>query len=239
MSCPGSGGFWEGSSVAESPSTESDATTLGTILFEADESCESFWFDFVTAEGAPATSLPAVEVGHLASRQVIRVEIDVDSATIVDQLVDSVLVERLYVVRSLDGGIFVDLHLAEPAAGRITVESSPARLRLDLIPGAIPFEGEPSTSPNIVVVSPSDGDQVDRFTQIEGYAMDSDAEVTLIVTQGGGSVSTSSTSPRPNPGGWGEFRAAIGLPTGSSQVFVGEMKEDGGLEGIVVDVTAP
>ncbi|HEX6287232.1 MAG TPA: hypothetical protein VFZ80_07080, partial [Acidimicrobiia bacterium] len=135
VDCPGAGEFGEGSGIASVEGESSDATRLGRVSWERSELCESFVFEFETSEGAPATSVPDITVEHLPSLQVIRISMNVTSTVITDQLVETDMVQRLYVVRSLDDGMFVDLHLNTPAAARARVQSSPGVLTVDLRPG--------------------------------------------------------------------------------------------------------
>jgi hypothetical protein len=216
----------------------SDSSLLGSISWEVNDQCESFVFEFQTSEGAPATSVPGIQIGHLDNFQILRISLGVDAAVLTDQLVETELVEKLYVVRSLDGGVFVDLHLASPAAARARFGSSPATLTVDLRPGFVEFLGSAAAGDGIVVVSPLSGTEVSTPTGLSGYSRTFESNVLIIVTQGGAVVAETSTTAAASLETWGEFRAEMTLPSGDVSVFLGEASPaDGSLSGITVDLT--
>jgi hypothetical protein len=238
VECPGEGEFEEGSGIADIEATGSDSSIVGQISWETSDRCETFHFDFETSEGAPATTVPNVTVDHLDSFQVVRVGIDVDASVITDQLVETEFVDRLYVVRSLDGGMFVDLHLSEPAAVRATTESSPARLSIDLRPGFVPFVGESSIDDQVVLVAPTDESDMESTAELAGYSRIPDGSVLVVVTQSPTTVIETETTTADNEETWGEFRFELSLPVGEVSVFLGQRSvDDGSLDGISVDLT--
>lgn len=238
VECPGVGDFEEGGGIADVPGEGSDSRTIGRISWETSDQCETFHIDFETSEGAPATMVPEIRVDHLESFQVVRIALDVDDTVVTDQLVETNLVQRLFVVRSLSDGMFIDLHLAAPAAVRATTSSSPARLSLDLRPGFVPFTGEASVDEHIVITSPVAGAEVDPNVQFLGYSRTFEANVIAIVTQGGEVVSQANTTAADYLETWGEFRLEVDLPPGAVSVFLGEESpEDRSLEGITFDLS--
>jgi len=238
VECPGEGEFEEGGGIAEFDATGSDSSTIGRISWERSDRCETFHFDFETSEGAPATTVPAITVDHLESFQVVRVSMDIDASVITDQLVETGLVDRLYVVRALDDSMFVDLHLSEPAAARATILSSPARLSIELRPGFVPFVGASTIDDQFVLVSPPDEAEVQSPTQIVGYSRTDEDTVLVLVTQAGSVVAETETTAPDSSAAWGEFRLNLSLPPGEISVFLGQRSpEDGSLEGINVDLT--
>lgn len=238
VDCPGTGEFQEGGGIADVASEGSDSGTLGGISWEVNDQCETLRFDFETSEGAPATTVPRIRVDHLNSYQVVRVVLGVETTVLTDQLVETRLVDRLYVVRSLSGEMFVDLHLAQPAAVRATAESSPARLSLELRPGIVPFAGRSTVADNIVLTSPVSSTETTSPVQLLGYARTFEANVLTVVTQGGDVVANEITTAADWTETWGEFRQQVDLPTGQVSVFVGEESaDDGGLVGLTVDLT--
>ena len=239
IDCPGTGEFGEGGGISEVEGQSSDASHLSRISWEVSDLCESFRFEFSTTEGAPATVVPDFSLAHLDTYQVIRIRMDIDSGVITDQLVETGLVDRIYLVRSLDGGMFVDLHLSSPAAARARVQASPAELIVDLRPGFVEFAGEATVSDNTVVVAPSNGDNVGPVTGFAGYSRAFEAKVTIIVTRGDEVVLETSTSGADYLETWGEFRDEVTLPPGEVSVFLGESSPvDGSLEGVIIDLTA-
>ncbi|HEX6221571.1 MAG TPA: Gmad2 immunoglobulin-like domain-containing protein, partial [Acidimicrobiia bacterium] len=238
IECPGAGEFGEGSGIAQVDGEGSDATDLGRVSWERSEQCESFIFEFETSEGAPATSVPDISIEHLPSLQVIRITMGIDAAVITDQLVETEMVDRLYVVRSLDGRMFVDLHLNAPAAARARVQSSPAVLTVDLRPGFLEFTGSSSIDDRTVVVSPSQRAEVDDIATFSGYSRAFEANVIVIVTQGDAVVTEANTTAADHLETWGEFNVDVPLPAGEVSVFVGEASaEDGSLDGVTLELT--
>ena len=238
VDCPGAGEFEEGGGIADLDGSGSDSARLGRVSWETSDRCETFNFDFETSEGAPATTTPDIRVDHLESFQVIRISFDVESSVVIDQIVETELVERLYVVRALDGGMFVDLHLAAPAAARATALTSPARLSVELRPGFVPIEGSPTHSDDVVMVSPTADAEIAPSTELTGYARTSEASVLIVVTQAGTLVTETSATTADPTGAWGEFRIELTLPPGDVSVFAGERSAgDGSLDGLTIDVS--
>ncbi|HET8740295.1 MAG TPA: hypothetical protein VFO17_11255 [Acidimicrobiia bacterium] len=236
VECPGVGEFEEGGGIADIPGEGSDSRLIGQMSWEASDQCESFHIDFATSEGAPATAVPEIRVDHLESFQVIRVSMNVESTVVTDQLVETAMVKRLYVVRSLSGGMFLDLHLSAPAAVRVSVSSSPAQLTLDLRPGFVPFNGAATIGEDVVLTSPALRTGLDQTVQFIGYARTSDGNVSLEATQDGtvvaeaeGSAGSSDT--------WGEYRIGVTLPTGPVSVVLGEPDADDVIQGINLDLS--
>lgn len=236
VKCPGVGEFEEGGSISDIPSEGSDSRNLGRISWDRNERCETFHFEFTTSEGAPATTPPEVSVDHLASFQVIRVNLGIETTVVTEQLVETGLVDRLYVVRSLSGNMFLDLHLAAPVAARASVTSSPARLSLELRPGFVPFMGTSTVGEDLVLTSPSQN-EVDGNIQLLGYARTTTGEVAAVATQDDSVVAQATTTAAGSAGSWGEYRIRLSVPPGQVSVFVGEEREDEGLRGITLDFT--
>jgi hypothetical protein len=238
VECPGVGEFEEGSGIADIHEGSSDSSSIARITWEVLDQCESFHIDFATSEGAPATTAPEIRVDHLDSFQVVRVRMSVESTVITDQLVETGLVERLYVVRSLSGDMFLDLHLVEPAAVRASVTSSPARLTLDLRPGFVPFAGAAVVAEDIILTSPINRTDLDPNVEFLGYARTANGEVHAEVRQAGELVEETSTTAADYLETWGEYRLLTNLPSGQVSVVLGQpAPDDGPIEGISLDLS--
>lgn len=231
--------FGEGGEISELIQESSDSGTVGAISWDASEDCETFTFSFQTSEGAPATTPPSARLFHLESHQVLRVRLlGVGATVITDQLVETQLVNRIYVVRALDGGMFIDLHLTEPAQARIEADASPSRLLLTIKPGLVPLSGFSSIGDRVVVTTPPGGVTVDPFLTVTGYSRTFEANVLLIATVGNEIVVERSTTAADWAETWGEFRSTINLPPGPVSLFVGESSpRDGALEGVAITLT--
>lgn len=238
VECPGSGEFEEGGGIVDVEGESSDGSQLGRISWDTSDRCETFFFVFETSEGAPATSVPDIRIDHLESFQVIRISLGIGGSVLTDQLVETALVDRLYIVRSLDGEMFVDLHLNAPAAARASVSSSPATLAVDLRPGFVEFAGASAIGAETVVVSPPSGATVEATDEITGYSRTADSNLIVIATQNDVVVFQSAdTTFAGDAETWGEFRTDLTLPAGDTSVFVGEQSpEDGSFDGVTLDL---
>jgi Immunoglobulin-like domain of bacterial spore germination len=237
-SCEVGGDFTDHDRVTRVDQPASDTTSLGLITWQQqDDGCDRFGIEFETAEGAPATTPPSVTVDFLESRQILRVWADVESTVVTDQLVETGLVDRLYVVRAINGGLFIDFHLARPSQVRAVVSNSPARLTLELQAGTEPFEGSAAVSARTVVTKPSDGSEHSPTIMVEGYARTFEANVTIIGTLGDQIVAETSATAADWTTTWGQFVATVELPPGQVELFVGERSpEDGRLDGVTIAV---
>ena len=231
--------FAEGGQIADLRHEGSDSRTIGAISWTKEEDCETFTIAFQTSEGAPATTPPSTELLHLESFQVLRVQmVNVNATVVTDQVVETTLVDRLFVVRSLEEGMFIDFHLAEPAQARVEAVSSPAQLILTLKPGLVPFTGFSTIGERVVVTSPIPGAIVDSVFTIGGYSRTLEAGVLFVASIGGEVVAERSTIAASWMDTWGEYRANLELPEGTVSLFVGEASQlDGTLEGVTLTMT--
>jgi hypothetical protein len=231
--------FFESGQVARIDQPSSDASILGLISWDTESGCERFRLDFETNEGAPATTPPSMAVEFLDSGQVLRIHLDLEQTVLTDQLVETPLVERLYVVRAIDGGLFVDFHLAAPSQARGSVRNSPAGLTVELQMGVQPFTGEAAISDQVVVLEPLQGSETDATVEVAGYARTFEASVLVIATTAGQTVAETTAQAADWVETWGEFRTSIQVPPGPIALFVGEESpNDGALAGAVVEITA-
>ncbi len=238
VGCPVDAAFVDRGRVTRMDQPTSDTNSLGLISWQVDEGCERFGIDFETTEGAPATTPPTVVVEFLESRQIIRVWTDVDMSVVTDQLVETPLVDRLFVVRALDGGTFVDFHLAAPAQARVEISNSPARLSLELQTGPEQFTTKALVSDRAVVVAPADGAETATRVDVAGYARTFEAKVLVIATAAGEVVAERNVTAADWVETWGEFRTSIQVPIGEASLFVGEESpDDGQLIGVSLSLT--
>lgn len=236
--CPQAIEFTSEGRVLRLDQPTSDTGMIGLVSWDLSEGCESFQIDFETTEGAPSTTAPSVIVEYLDTRQVIRVFLDVDKTMITDQIVETELVDRLYVVRALDGGMFIDFHLAKPAEARARITNSPAQLTLQLQSGSLSFEGTAALSAHAVVVEPPDGSEGSTSVRISGYTRTFEANVLIIATAGDKVVAETNAIAADWLETWGEFKTRLDVPPGETSIFVGESDpRDGGLAGVTIRMT--
>lgn len=233
--CSGDVEFFEGVGIGNMDHPGSDSDVIGTITWEQADACETFTIEFETSEGAPPTTPPSYSARYIDDLPVIRIDLDVDSTTVTDGLVETSLVNRLYVVRKLEGGMFIDLHLAAPAQARITTDLSPARLVVQLQPGIVDYRQSPALGSHIVLLSPLDGEPVDESAAFSGYTRSFESNVIVIATAGGQVVYEGYTTAADSIETWGEYSLETELPNEELSVFVGEESPaDGSLDGVTI-----
>jgi hypothetical protein len=216
---------------------ESDSSKVGLITWRANPGCEVVQIDFETAEGAPATTPPSVDIEYLDSLQVLRIAVSAVDTVITDQLVQTELVDRLYTITSLEGEMFVDLHLLQPTQARARITTSPARVFIELQRGPGEFLGHAALSDVAVLTDPWESAIVATNLEVTGYAMTPDDLVTIIATNNG-TVAVESTIETAAGSTWAEFKTRIDIPTGETSLFVGQQSEDEpGLAGITVGIS--
>jgi hypothetical protein len=238
--CPEDDGFVDGGRVLRLDQPTSDTNTVGLISWMAVEGCEQFTFRFETTEGAPATTPPTIVADFSESRQVLRVWTAADSSVVTDQLVETPLVDRMFVVRGLAGGTYIDLHLESPAQARAEVSNSPALLTVHLEAGIDPFDSTAVYGPTMVVTAPGAGAQAPAGIPlaVTGYARTPEANVLIVATIEGQLVAETTATAANSTETWGEFTAPIQLPPGEVSLFVAEPSPvEGEPIGVTVDLT--
>jgi hypothetical protein len=218
----------------------SDAEQISGIAWQTVQTCERFTIEFANDQGAPATTAPGVDAELIREVGVLRVAVDVEMTTISDQLVESSLVDQIYVVRQTDRSLFVDFHLSAPAAARVGVAGSPARVSVELEPGGMPYPAAPALGPNVVLISPSEG-LVEVPVVLNGYSRSFEANTVGRITQGDEVLAEGFTTAADWTETWGEFSLTL-APSGSgeAELFAGEQSpKDGSDQGVVVTITLP
>lgn len=237
LGCPLDDEFTSSGRIARITQPTSDSKTLGLISIQESEGCERLGFNFETVENAPATTPPSVDAEFLDDGRILRIHLDIDQTVLADQLIETALADRLFVVRSLDGDLFVDVHLAAPAAARVSISNSPAGLTLELSrrEGEI---GPPAlVSRGTVLVSPADINVVGPDVDVSGYSRVFEANVLVLATSGGAVVGQRTTQAADWVETWGQFETTLTLEPGTVELFVGaESPEDGSLEGVTLRI---
>lgn len=238
IGCPNETEFIATGQIDRITQPSSDSRTLGLVSRQVVEACERFGFDFETAENAPATTPPSVTASFLEGERVIRISLGIDRTVITDQLVETRLVDRMFVVRALDGSIFVDLHLKEKANARISLSNSPARLTIELHPASGEIGPAPSVSSRTVLITPAVGATVEEEVEVTGYARTAEANVLVVAARAEEVLVEESTTAADWVETWGEFATTVTLPPGTIDLFVGEASPaDGSLQGVTLRLT--
>jgi hypothetical protein len=202
--------------------SDSDADTVSGIRWTTHDGCERIVVEFTAASGAPAVSPPGVGPLFIRSAGVVRLQLDqsVTASAILDQVVDTELVGAAYVVRRPTDDLFVDLHLAAPAAVRVSVASGPARVVVDVVPGGDPYSAPAFRTADIVVVDPVAGQIVYPFT-VNGYTRRAEEEMAITIATGTASEDhTGAVGPVGDT--WGAFTVLVpDGPVGPASMIVG------------------
>lgn len=206
--------FTETGTIGSGGAARSDAAVIESFEWETHDDCERLRMSFSTPEGAPAVATPIVGAEFIRHVGVLRVEFagGITEAAVVEQLVDTPLIDRVSVFSSVAGNLVADLHLAAPAFARILTEDSPATLLIDLVPGGDDYAAAPVRQADMVVLGPDPAAAGYPIT-ITGYADSSSFEsLTGRLEAADGSVVVGTSAVADNPRGWGGF--AMVFPDG-------------------------
>jgi len=218
---------------------EGDAELVTGLRWTAYEGCERLVVELATAGGAPATEPGGVRSELLRDQGIIRLRLDdlVTSTAIADRVVERQMVDRVYVVRSLDGGIFVDIHLGSAVLARASVNRSPAEVIVDLQAGGPELATRPLIADTTVVISPTE-DKAEYPVIVEGYARTFEATVVLRMRQGNRLDVEEVASAADYLVTWGAYRFEIPSgPAGNVEIFVGEdSPQDGQERGVLFNL---
>ena len=175
--------------------TGSDSALLATIDWHSWEECERFLFSLASTEGAPTLVPPSAVLVSFSEEGVMRLSLgpEVGTSAISFQLVNTRLVDRVYVVKASGGGLLVDLHLAEPASARMIPSSGPATLTVDLRPEGLPFSNQPTITSKAVLFLPEGEEFYYPFT-VSGY-LSPGTEESVATLSGVGGISTEAEFP--------------------------------------------
>lgn len=238
LGCPLDDDFASAGRITRITQPSSDSRTLGLISVQTSDGCERLGFDFETVENAPATTPPSVNAEFLDDGRIVRIHLDIEQTVITDQLIETPLADRLYVVKSLDGGLFVDVHLAAPASARVSVTNSPAGLTLELSSREGEIGPPPSISQGVVLITPAPGSSVvGPDLDVTGYSRVFEGNVLVLATAGGAVVGQTTTQAAAWLETWGEFEGSLTVQPDTVDLFVGEESpEDGSLDGVTLRV---
>ncbi len=153
---------------------------ISALRWERHDGCERFVIDLARAGQGPARAAGPVDVDLIRALGVVRIRLE-DAETVRDAATDArfegPLARAAYAVRAPDGrGMYVDLHLAEPAEARALLLSDPARVVVDLRAGGTELPAPPSAGQRVVIVEPRAGPASYPLT-VYGYARTFEANV--------------------------------------------------------------
>lgn len=138
------------------------------------------------------------------------------------------LVSAAYVLRTLEGHVAVDLHLAGPVVARARVGPPDSALVIELRPGGgpMPAAAPESRRPHVVLLEPRAGQPFGPLA-VEGYSRLFEGNTLVQVRGGGMSIDTFATA-ADHVHLWGEFRLELPQAAAAETVRVGEADMDTG-----------
>jgi hypothetical protein len=205
---------------------EGDASAIGQVSWIDHGTCERLIISYRTSAGAPAVDPPTVATLLIRQSAVLRLNIgtSVTVSAFKEQVVDSPLVEGVFVVRTPTGAIFADIHLASAAVARVINQSSPARTAIDLRAGGPRLTSQPLRSGETIVVEPLGGDVRYPFS-ISGYALGDEAEIVGSLQANGSAVVEARASVAERYDTWGAFTVLFtDGPAGPVTATVGDVE---------------
>lgn len=234
----------EGEFTLPAPGAPADAQQVSGLRAVAHAGCDRFVIDLATEAGDPATSAGNVSAEFLRDLGVVRVNlpdvpaVDPDAT---DAEFGGPLAKGAYVVIARERiGVYVDLHLGEPAEANVFVLSDPARVVVDLKPGGGEMPVPTPARNNVVVLSPRSGEAAYPLT-VFGYARLFEANVVMRLEQGGTDAFEGFTTATAWVDGWGDYSLTIPAgPSGEVTLHVGEYSAaDGTWRGVEIDLEMP
>ncbi len=220
-----------------------DADTVLAVRYGAHDDHEHAVIDLGTGK-EPAGTVPRWTLASPKDDGLLRVNLPSASATCVSggRFGDGLL-ERFYVVRAPEGGMFVDFVAREAFFYRVIGLQDPARLVVDFKPaGEDPKAPLPARGGNTVLVEPRPGARISDPLTVSGYSRNAEAMGTVTLTGPRGKVLVRRTV-RSNDWNhtWGYFEATLDLPSfsgkGTLKVGTGNAR-DGSFEGVEIPVRA-
>jgi hypothetical protein len=220
-----------------------DADTVLAVRYGDHGNYERAVIDLGTGQ-EPADTVPRWTLVSLKDDGLLRVNLPSASATCVsDGRFGDGLLERFYVVRAPEGGMFVDFVAREAFFYRVIGLQDPARLVVDFKPAGEDLEAPlPARGGNTVLVEPRPETRISNPLTVSGYSRNAEAAGTVTLTGPGGEVLVRRTV-RSNDWNhtWGYFEATLDLPSfsgkGTLKVGTGNAR-DGSSEGVEIPVRA-
>jgi hypothetical protein len=220
-----------------------DADTVLAVRYGVHDHYERAVIDLGTGE-RPAGTVPEWALTSSGGDGLLHVDLPSAMTTCVsDGKLGEGLLRSFHVVRSSDGGMFVDFFARQPFRYRVLQLQDPARLVVDFEPaGKNLNEPPPAQGGDTVLVEPRPNADVSDPLTVSGYSRNPEATNTITLTGPRGEV-LARRSVRSNDWRhtWGYFDATIDLPSfsgkGTLKVGTGNARE-GSFEGIEIPVRA-
>ena len=233
------GGFVERGELGTYGAGGGSAVEVASLAHGAGGGREWVVIAFADSSGFPARTVGASRAELLRDLGIVRVWLPprVIGTALPDRAFGTTLVEHAYVVRSLDGGLFVDVHLGTVASrARLAFGSRPAIVAIELEPGGTALPPPAAAGPGVAVVVPRAG-ALDYPLAVEGYARPGDSTLRVTLRRGDAALRDTTVEPKADAAAWGEFRAALGAgPRDSLELFVAAPAAEGAATGAIVPI---
>lgn len=206
---------------------DGDAAAIAGLRWEDFDGCQRVVVSLATADQAPATRSGQVEVSVRSDLGVVRIDFgaEVEHTAVADALMDTSLVAGAFVVRDIEGGLFLDLHTETGVEVRAMTPSAPARVVVDLRPVGSEGSGSAATGPLAVLMTPNQP-ATSYPIDVSGYARTPEGAVVIRLTVDGEQVATLGTPATDWLETWGVFAATIqDGPPGEGELMVGDGSE--------------
>jgi hypothetical protein len=220
-----------------------DADTVLAVRYGLHDDYERAVIDLGTGE-RPAGTVPEWTLTSSEGDGLLRVNLPSAMTTCVSGgKFGEGLLGSFHVVRSPDGGMFVDFFARQPFRYRVLQMQDPARLVVDFEPaGENLGESPPAQGGNTVLVEPRSNAIVSDPLTVSGYSRNPEAANTITLTGPRGEVLVR-RNVRSNDWShtWGYFDSTIDLPpfsgNGTLKVGTGNAR-DGTFQGVEIPVRA-
>lgn len=222
--------------------SDSSANTIRAVRFGVHEGYKRVVIDLGMGE-SPASTVPEWSLESPTGDGRLKVNLpSVSSTAVSGGSFDGSLLESFYVVRSPDGGMFVDIFSGRAFYYRVIELSDPARLAIDFKPSGydlgIPL---PARGGKTVVTSPREGETITSPLTVKGYSRNFEAQNTVILKDSGGQIiARKSVQSNDWASTWGYFDTTLEFPdfNGEGALMVGtESARDGSFEGVEIPVS--
>jgi hypothetical protein len=223
--------------------SSTEASSIMAVRFGAHQGFERTVIDLGSGD-SPAGQVPEWSLSSPSGEGYVRVSFpSVNSTQVSDGAFPGSLLRDFYVVRSPDGGMFVDLIAREGFLYRVVELSNPARLVVDFQPSGIPLSVPlPVREGNTVLVSPPSGAQATSPLTISGYSRNFEANNTIILRDASGEViAEKNVQSNDWSSTWGYFDTTLDFPPfqGQGTLQVGARSaRDGSFEGVSIPVSS-
>jgi hypothetical protein len=203
---------------------EGDAAAIAGLRWDDFEGCQRMVVSLATADQAPATRSGQVEVSVRSDLGVVRVDFgsEIERTAVADAVMDTSLVAGAFVVRDIEGELFLDLHIRTAVEVRAMTPGAPARVVVDLRPASGDDSESAVMGPLAVVITPNQPEATYPL-DVSGYARTPEAAVVIRLSVEGEQVVTLGATAADWLETWGAFSATIqDGPLGNGELLVGD-----------------